>query len=113
MMSIKIAAAAIIASVGIAFAVVPANAVTKKRPDATYTRVVNEDGRPRTRIVVQRRSFLDPGTETLPLAQHYHDYAFSPYLAPRQPYPDQGGVVGFWRAPLPSPVDLPGFYFGR
>jgi hypothetical protein len=40
------------------------------------------------------------------LNEHYHDYAFSPTYTP---YPDQGGVIGFWRAPLPAPFDLPGY----
>jgi hypothetical protein len=57
-----------------------------------------------TRLTV-RRPFTDPGTETLPFDQHYHDYVFS---RTDSPYPSQGGIVGFWRAPLPSPIDLPG-----
>jgi hypothetical protein len=76
---------------------------TKKKtgkPVAAYVR-------PPTRITV-RRPFTDPGTETLPLAEHYHDYAFSPTYTP---FPSQGGIVGFWRAPLPSPIDLPGYNY--
>ena len=89
--------------------VVPATAqtdqprvVSKKKtgkPVAAY-------GRPPTRVTV-RRPFTDPGTETLPLDQHYHDYAFSPTYTP---YPNQGGIVGFSRSPLPSAIDLPGLY---
>jgi hypothetical protein len=106
MMSNKIAAGAAIVAVAVAFAAAPVGAATKKKQvvdsDTRVVRVV----RPSTRVIVTRRSFLDPGTETLPLDQHYHDYAFSPTYSP---YPNYGGVVGFSRAPLPGPFDLPGF----
>jgi hypothetical protein len=72
----------------------------KRVPALTYAR-------PATRVTV-RRPFTDPGTETLPLAEHYADYAFPPTYTP---FPDQGGIVGFWRAPLPSPIDLPGYNY--
>jgi hypothetical protein len=104
MTSNKVAAAAI-ATVALAFAAAPADAAVKKK--YVYA------GAPSARVTVHRRSFLDPGTETLQYDQHYTDYAFSPYLAPRQPYPNQGGIVGFWRTPLPAPIDLPSFYYGR
>jgi hypothetical protein len=74
----------------------PADAAAKKKT-GIYDRHT-------TRLTV-RRPFTDPGTETLPLDEHYHDYAFSPTYTP---YPNLGGIVGFWRAPLPSPIDLPG-----
>lgn len=45
----------------------------------TYT---DETGRKRTRIIVQRRSFLDAGTEVLPGQRKYHDYAYRPYRDP-------------------------------
>jgi len=32
----------------------------------------------RTRIIIQKRSYLDPGTEVLPGDRHDRDYAFSP-----------------------------------
>jgi hypothetical protein len=95
---------------GALIAAVPAEAQTnttkrlpgKRLPAATYVR-------PATRVTV-RRPFTDPGTETLPLAEHYHDYAFSPTYSP---FPDQGGIVGFWRAPLPSPIDIPSYTYWR
>jgi hypothetical protein len=106
MISNKVAAGAAIVAVAVAFAAAPAEAVTKKvRVVDAYGNVVTVV-RPPTRVTVQRRSYLDPGTETLPLNEHYHDYAFSPTYTP---YPDQGGVIGFWRAPLPAPFDLPGY----
>ena len=100
----KLAAIVAIAAVAIAsatfVALAPAEAdpiTTKKKPAVAYQR-------PSTRITV-KRPFTDPGTETKPLDEHYHDYAFSPTYTP---YPNQGGIVGFWRSPLPSPVDMPG-----
>jgi hypothetical protein len=111
MTTIKVAAVAAVAMMACAFVTAPAQADTR-----TY---VTRDGRVITvsrgpiRLTVRPRSYLDPGTETLPLAQHYHDYAFSPYFSPALPYPVYGGVVGFWRTPLPSPVDLPSFYYGH
>ena len=45
---------------------------TKKKQTVVYNRdrtiqiSRDEDGRTRTRIIIQRRSFLDPGTESLP-----------------------------------------------
>ncbi|MDO8874538.1 MAG: hypothetical protein Q8M24_19495 [Pseudolabrys sp.] len=38
----------------------------------------DEDGRTRTRIIIQRRSYLDPGTQVLPGSRHDREYASSP-----------------------------------
>ncbi len=38
----------------------------------------DEDGRTRTRIIIQKRSYLDPGTETFPGERGDHDYAMLP-----------------------------------
>lgn len=37
----------------------------------------DEDGRTRTRVIIQRRSYLDPGTEVLPGSRRDSDYATS------------------------------------
>ncbi|MFA6267491.1 MAG: hypothetical protein WC670_17465 [Pseudolabrys sp.] len=37
-----------------------------------------EDGKKRTRIIIQKRSYLDPGTEVLPGSRHDNDYAATP-----------------------------------
>ncbi len=42
----------------------------------------DETGRRRTRIVVNKRSYLDGGTEILPGERHYSDYARPPYYSP-------------------------------
>jgi hypothetical protein len=88
----------------------PAAAATKKKPVADRnagTVVVNrdEDGRTRTRIIIQKRSFLDGGTEVLPGDRKFTDYVFPPGYSP-------AGVIentGAWhRSPLPGAFDLPG-----
>ena len=38
----------------------------------------DENGRKRTRIIIQKRSYLDPGTETFPGERGDHDYASLP-----------------------------------
>ncbi len=53
----------------------------KKKKTVTYNRdrtvqvSRDEDGRTRTRIIIQKRSYLDPGTETFPGERGDHDYA--------------------------------------
>jgi hypothetical protein len=98
--------AAIIAAM--ALASLPAEAQTSKKKK-TYvasnsTRVAT--ARPRARIRVEPRSFLDLGTETLPGERKYTDYAFPPG------YSVLGTALGpgrdFRRAPLLDPWDFPG-----
>jgi hypothetical protein len=43
---------------------------------------IDETGRRRTKIIVQRRSFLDAGTEVLPGQRKYHDYAYRTFRDP-------------------------------
>ena len=64
-------------------------------------------GRPRTRVTVQRRSYLDPGPQVPPYSQHYTDYVFLnrrplDILGPgqsndRQPFPHSWEPGGSWR----------------
>jgi hypothetical protein len=42
----------------------------------------DEEGRTRTKIIVQKRSYLDPGTEVLPGDEHNHDYQSLPNQSP-------------------------------
>lgn len=61
----------------------PAAAAPKKRVVYTnrgHTVFVtrDEDGRTRTRIIIQKRSFLDPGTESFPGERSVHEYAMLP-----------------------------------
>ena len=72
-------------------AVSSADAATKKRTSvydsgsarqATVVRITDDDGRRRTKILVQRRSYLDAGTMVLPGQRKYHDYADPPFRDP-------------------------------
>jgi hypothetical protein len=79
----------------------------------TRTIIHNPDGTT-TIITVQRRSYLDPGTE-VPVGYGSHfDYAFPPDGDPGRPYwyygPDQSGVGS---SPLAQPFYLPGFNQGN
>lgn len=91
--------------VGIAAA--PANAQSTKQRgpvDATRYTERGEDGRLRTRIIVQKRSFLDGGTEVLPGTKDPNPlvtFGYSP-LGSTIEGTNYGGI----RHPLPSPYDL-------
>jgi hypothetical protein len=82
----------------------PANppVTAKKKP----TRVAVAS-RPPARVTVQRRSFLDPGTETKARDEHYQDYAFPPGVG-GSTYSNDYNIT-FSRSPLPTCFDLPGF----
>ena len=73
-------AGAVIAAAGLLTA--PANAAPKKRVYYNRDRTVvvsrDENGRTRTKIIVQKRSFLDPGTEPLPSERNTLDYVQNP-----------------------------------
>ena len=79
----------------------PAFAVTKKRYVYATTRVYAS--RPRARVVVTRRSFLDAGTEVAPGDRKFLDYALPPTHTPMDAVQNTGGRVGWHRSPLPGP----------
>ncbi|KAB2884288.1 MAG: hypothetical protein K8H87_18280 [Pseudorhodoplanes sp.] len=80
--------AAVLALSAAAFLVAdrPADAQTRyergPRQAGTVVYYVDEFGRRRTRVIVQRRSYLDAGTEVLPGERKYSDYAFPPNYSP-------------------------------
>lgn len=88
-----------------AIAVPPAEAAAKKRVVTHTTRQVA--GVPRSRITVQRRSFLDAGTEVLPGERKFTDYAFPPGYSPTAVIDNH---AGHHRSPLPGAFDLPSRY---
>jgi hypothetical protein len=58
----------------------PADAAPKKKRvvynrDRTVFVSHDENGRTRTRIIIQKRSYLDPGTEVFPGERSDHEYA--------------------------------------
>ena len=77
-MNLKVIAAAFVLTGVVALLAAPAEAQTKpadaqaKKKTVVYNRdrtvqvTRDEDGRTRTRIIIQKRSYLDPGTESFP-----------------------------------------------
>jgi len=65
----------------------------------------DEDGRTRTRIIIQKRSYLDPGTETFPGERGDHDYAILPNH--RASGVLDNTTFGGHTTPLPGPWTLP------
>ncbi len=59
--------------------------------------------RPRPRVIVRNRSFLDPGTKSLPGASHEMEYAV-PGASPLNVIVN---TPAYHRGPLPGPFDLP------
>jgi hypothetical protein len=94
-----------------AMAVPSADAATKKRTYYTSGRVASVD-RPRARIRVAPRSFLDAGTEVQPGERKFTDYAFPASGNAGigiTAVTNIGGKVGWARDPLMEPFQLPGF----
>jgi hypothetical protein len=89
----------------------PGTAMAKKdkqEQNVTTTARVASANRPRSRVVVVPRSFLDAGTEVLPGERKFTDYAFPPTYYPLGVVTNTGGRVGWHQSPLPGPFDLPG-----
>ena len=74
--------------------------------EPTRTIIHDPDGTT-TVITVQRRSYLDPGTEVPVGYGSRHDYAFPPGGDPGRPYwfygPDQHGIAACARAAVADP----------
>lgn len=76
-----------------------------------FAGVAEAQSRDRTRITIQKRSYLDAGTVVKPGSKSYLDYA----LPPNYNFPNyQGSAAGpgpitGLRWPLPGPWDLPGY----
>jgi hypothetical protein len=83
-MRLKIIATVVAIAGGLAMLAASADAAAKKKHVVTTaaggTVFVSrdEDGRTRTRIIIQKRSYLDPGTERFPGERGDHDYAQLP-----------------------------------
>jgi hypothetical protein len=111
-MRLKAAAVAIAFIGALGLLAGPAGAATKKKVRVVYNRdrtvyiSRDENGHQRTRIIIQKRSYLDPGTETFPgEIERSHDYVQRP---------GQRGVSildntpgGINQTALPGPFTLP------
>ena len=81
-MTLKVVATVIAAAAVFGLLAVPADAAPKKKRVAVaaagHTVYVSRDenGRRRTRIIIQKRSYLNPGTEVFPGENSDHRYAF-------------------------------------
>jgi hypothetical protein len=109
-MDVKIRTAGLcLAIVALAIAVPPVEAAPKKKPVVYTTQPDPPITRPRARVTVAPRSFLDAGTEVLPGDRKFTDYAFpvGTYSTPLSVVQNTGGRVGWHRSPLPGPFDLP------
>ncbi len=111
-MSFKFIAAAIAATAAVGFLIAPASAAPHKKRVAyadsrghTVFTSRDEDGRRRTKIIIQKRSYLDPGTEVFPGENSDHKYAFSPNS--RASSVLDNTAFGTNQSPLPGPFTLP------
>ncbi|HKS87299.1 MAG TPA: hypothetical protein VJR71_17620 [Pseudolabrys sp.] len=112
-MKLKAAAAALTLTMALVMLGAPAHAQTgetrKKTVVYNRDRTVqvsrDENGRTRTRIIIQKRSYLDPGTETFPGERSDHDYAVLP--THRASGILDNTTFGGHTTPLPGPWTLP------
>jgi hypothetical protein len=82
----------------------PTGAVRPAQQNATARTRATTAPRARTRVVVVRRSFLDAGTQVIPLEERkFLDYAFPPLHQPYNVVTNIGGRVGWHNSPLPGP----------
>ncbi len=111
-MRLKAVAATFAAIAAVALLAMPADAAVKKKRAVTtaagHTVFVSrdEDGRTRTRIIIQKRSYLDPGTETFDGENTGLNYVQSPTHHASDVLDNT--TFGSNQLPLPGPFTLPG-----
>lgn len=81
-MNLKVFVTAFAAAAAVLLLAPSADAATKKRVVRSGGHTVfvsrDEDGRTRTRIIIQKRSYLSAGTEVMPGDRNDYDYAMRP-----------------------------------
>jgi hypothetical protein len=109
-MNLNFIATALAAAAAISLLAVPADAASKQRrvvASRGHTVYVSrdEDGRTRTKIIVQKRSYLNPGTEQFPGERSVHEYAVTPthHASSVLDHTIASGDM----SPLPGPFTLP------
>jgi hypothetical protein len=108
-MVIRLFAVGLCAAAIVAMTLAPVDAVAQTR-QKHYSYGKREGSRPRARVVVGPRSFLDAGTEVKPGDRKFTDYAFPPGFQGSSGYVTNiGGKVGWDRSPFMQPFQLPGF----
>ncbi|HWM83535.1 MAG TPA: hypothetical protein VNQ56_15855 [Pseudolabrys sp.] len=99
-----------------ALLVAPADAAPRKRadsrtdvraatPDRTVVRWQDENGRSRTRIIVQKRSFLDAGTNVQRGERKFTDYVIPPGYSATGIIDNT--AMNREKETMPGPFDLP------
>jgi hypothetical protein len=72
--------------IAVSMVAAPADAQSRKRvvrnADRTVVVMRDEDGRTRTRIIIQRRSYLDAGVNLTPGQRKFTDYVIPPTYSP-------------------------------
>ena len=111
-MGFKVIATALAVFGAVGLLAMPADAATKKKRVAVvdargHTIFISrdEDGRRRTRVIIQKRSYLDPGTEVMPGDRNDRDYAILPNH--RASGILDNTAFGGNQSALPGPFDLP------
>ena len=100
--------AAVIAVAAVAVSPVEAQTPTQVQVKKKYAPA----NRPRARVTVAPRSFLDAGTEVRPGDRKFTDYAFPPSGNGGigiNAVTNTGGKVGWDREPFMQPFQLPGY----
>ncbi len=103
-------AAALVLAVALGLTITSADAAPRERAiiegsgKTVYT-YTDEYGRRHTRVIIQRRSYLDPGTETFPGERSVHEYAHLPTEHPTRVLDNTVG--GTNQTALPGPFTLP------
>jgi hypothetical protein len=117
-MNLKVIAAAFVLAGAVSLLAAPAEAQTKpadaqaKKKTVIYNRdrtvqvTRDEDGRTRTRIIIQKRSYLNPGTETFP-GEHGRNTDYVERPNQRASGVLDNTVFGSNQTALPGPWTLP------
>ena len=113
LMAVVVAAFAV-AAVSAADAAPPKKRVVQREtiayagPGSTYIMSRDEQGRTRTKILVQKRSYLDGGTEVMPgdIQSNQQNLINSMYYSPSRSSVSNDNIVP--SRPIPDPFFLPG-----
>jgi hypothetical protein len=116
-LSIAVLAAASLVAFGAAFPASDANAQGLRRGEQPMREIIITPSgrrivrviRPRTRITVHPRSYLDAGTEVLPGERKFTDYVFGPNYSPTAPIDPTTGAGCCWPLPMPFEEAYTGF----
>ena len=106
------AAGLCVAAIAVTAMAVPATAQAATKKQYVYTTTRGAPAKPRARVTVAPRSFLDAGTEVRPGDRKFTDYAFPASGNGGigiNAVTNTGGKVGWDRSPMMQPFQLPGY----